>query len=93
MIDSQKQNGQTVQNYSVAGAASVYAGGLISKGQLFFLLRRDCTRYSTRTIQSFFTPERLQRCGLSETEFRRTRLFSADATSVIVSELKSLNLI
>lgn len=93
MTDYQKKNNETPSKQAGGGIASVYAGGLISKGQLFLLLRRDCTRYSTRTIRDFFTPERLQRCGLDETEFRRTRLFSADATSVIVSELKQLNLL
>lgn len=93
MTDNHHQNGTSADNSHSRPFSSGWAGGQISKGQIFCILRPDCTRYNTRAIQAFFTPERLQRCGLDTDEFQRKRLFSPDETATIISELETLNLL
>ena len=65
--------------------------GQISKKQLFYILRPDLKAYRTATVRDFFTDDRLQRCGIMPEEFPHIRVFRADASAVIISDLQRLN--
>lgn len=68
-----------------------FMGGQICKKEIFYILRPDLKTYRAATVRNFFTPDRLQRCGIMPEEFPSIRVFSADASAVIVSELKRLD--
>ena len=70
---------------------STFQGGQICKKQLFYILRPDLKAYRTATVREFFTDDRLQRCGIMPEEFPHIRVFRADASAVIISELQRLN--
>jgi len=67
--------------------------GLISKKDLFFLLRPGVGQYRSRTVRQFFTDERLRRCGISPDQFKRIRVFPAEATAVIRDDLRQMKFI
>lgn len=68
--------------------------GCISKKWLFYTLRPYSAVYRSQVIHDFLnTADRLQRCGISPDELGRVRVFSAEATAVILSDLRQLNFI
>jgi hypothetical protein len=73
--------------------SSILEGGLISKKDLFFLLRPGVGQYRSRTVRQFFTDDRLRRCGIHPAEFRRIRVFPAEATAVIREDLRQMKFI
>lgn len=60
--------------------------GCISKKELSTILRPHRS-YRSDVVRVFFTTERLERCGIAPDEFRRIRVFSVEATHIIVSDL------
>lgn len=76
-----------------AATSSILEGGLISKKDLFFLLRPGVGQYRSRTVRQFFTDDRLRRCGIQPDEFRRIRVFPAEATAVIREDLRQMKFI
>lgn len=62
----------------------------LSKSQVFFLLRPECSRLNTKVLQNFFTPERMQRCQIDPGHYKNIRIFSIDQTHRIKIELMSL---
>lgn len=68
------------------------AGGCLCKKQLHSILRPHVT-YNSRTINAFFTDDLLTRCGLSREEMKRIRVFPVEVNFVVVSHLKTNQLI
>lgn len=66
-------------------------GGCISKQEVCFILRPNLSRTRDYVLEGFFTDERLQACNLTADELKRIRVFPADASAFIISELKRLN--
>lgn len=69
------------------GVSSVPAG-CVSKKWLCFTLRPYLKRYRADVVRVFFTSERMEQCGICPEEFPRIRVFSPEATHIIISDLK-----
>jgi len=69
------------------------APGCMCKKELYFLLRPNAKYYHSRTIQDFFTDELLTRCGIDRDEMKRIRVFPVRVNAVVVSYLKTNNLL
>lgn len=74
------------------GVSSVPAG-CISKKWLCFTLRPYLKRYRADVVRIFFTTERMAQCGICPDDFPRIRVFSPEATHVIISDLKKYGFI
>lgn len=62
--------------------------GCVSKKWLFFKLRPSLTKYRPDVVRIFFTSERMERCNIDPEKFKTIKIFSPEATHVIVSDLK-----
>ncbi len=60
--------------------------GCINKGWIFSKLKPN-REYRTEVINTFFTEERLRRCGIKPDDLVHIRYFSVEASFVIVSDL------
>ncbi len=67
--------------------------GLISKKDIFFVLRPGVGQYRSRTVRQFFTEERLRRCGIHPDVFPTIRVFPAEASAVIREDLRQMKFI
>lgn len=68
------------------------AVGCMTKKRLCFSLRPHLLTYQSYVILSFFTADRLERCGLTVDQLRRIRIFPPEATAVIIDELATLKI-
>ena len=67
--------------------------GCISKKELSILLY-PALSYRSERVRAFFDADRLQRCKIgSVVELKRIRVFSPEATCVILSDLQQLGFI
>jgi len=85
--DYQYKQTKTSPEPGRVGDSSVPAG-CVSKKWLCFILRPYLKKYRTEAVRLFFTSERMEQCGISPDEYPRIRVFSPEATRVIISELQ-----
>ena len=74
------------------GLSSVPAG-CVTKKWLCFTLRPSLKSYRADVVRLFFTQERLERCGIVPDQYPKIRVFTPEATSVIVGDLVRLGFI
>jgi len=68
--------------------------GCITKKWLFYTLRPDRVVYRAAVVREFMAAaDRLERCGIGADEFNRIKIFSAEATAVILNDLRQLNFV
>lgn len=85
--DSQSKTTFTPASSYMVAESSIHAG-CISKKQLCFTLRPYLKRYRGSVVRVFLTSERMERCGIDPDQYPRIRVFSPEATHVIISDLK-----
>jgi hypothetical protein len=61
--------------------------GCVNKKWIFQRLKPH-RKYRTEVVRTFFTTERLERCGISPEQLPSIRDFSMEASHVIVSDLQ-----
>lgn len=85
----------TPPQQSTGGLGSNSAGlpaGCISKKWLFYKLRPAAAVYRAAVVREFMAAQnRLTRCGIDPDQYNRIRIFSAEATNVIIRDLQNLN--
>jgi len=91
VTDLQHHSRKQVSSSDRVGDSSI-STGCISKKEISNFLYPNRS-YRSSGVRIFFTEERLQRCGISPDEFRRIRVFSAQATHVIISDLQQFGFI
>lgn len=69
---------------------TIPATAQLSKKQVFFILRPDCTKQNDRVLKQFFSDARMQRCGIDPIQYRRIKTFTIDQTAQIKRELLQL---
>lgn len=93
-VDNERErtaNGITVGNGNVSNNSTPTPAGCISKKWLFYILRPNAT-YRAQVVREFMeTADRLNRCGINPDQYNSIRIFTAEATNVILSDLKQLN--
>lgn len=67
--------------------------GCINKKAICSILKPHLAGYSSRTVQSFFTAERLQRLALTPEQIKELRGFTPEQTAVIVGDLRRCGLL
>lgn len=92
IADSQHKTPHTDASADRVGVSSIPLG-CISKKWICFTLRPYLKGYRPQVVRLFFTAERLERCGITPDEYPRIRVFSPEATSIIVSDLKKYGFI
>lgn len=79
---------KTNPEHGRVGESSDLAGlGCVNKKWIFQRLKPH-RKYRTEVVRTFFTTERLERCGISPEQLSGIRDFSVEASHVIVSDLK-----
>ena len=93
MLDLQPKQTEGTRLHSPNTTSSIQEGGLITNKDLFVILRPGVGQSRSRTVRQFFTDERLRRCGISPDQFKRIRVFPAEATAVIRDDLRQMKFI
>lgn len=93
MTDNQRQTlVPTHQPAENAGGSIQEGRGCLCKKELHAIIRPHVS-YNSRTIDAFFTDELLSRCGISRQEMKRIRVFPVEINFVVVTHLKTNQLI
>lgn len=90
MADTQNPMHIWQQRTTETAPDTVPAVSLLSKKEIFYILRPDCQQYRASIVRDFFTVDRMERCQIDPEKYPTIRQFTFDQSRAIRQELRNL---